>query len=119
MFCNILQQGNIQELLVKEGLARCVNWSMGNVTEGADKLRAGEKAAKEKHLRIWKDYSPPANTGAEIKDKSYSAKVCFAVLRTQFQYITSVVHTVVIFALHCYASHICLKDHIFIFDFRL
>jgi len=68
-------QGNIQELLVKEGLARCVNWSMGNVTEGADKLRLGEKAAKEKKLRIWKDYSPAANTGAEIKDKSYSAKV--------------------------------------------
>lgn len=68
-------QGNIQELLVKEGYARCVNWSMGNVTEGADRLRAGEKAAKEKRLRIWKDYSPAANTGAEIKDKTYSAKV--------------------------------------------
>ena len=63
-------------MLVKEGLARCVNWSMGNVTEGADKLRAAEKAAKEKKVKIWKDYSPAANSAAEIKDKSYTGKVC-------------------------------------------
>jgi len=28
------------------------------VTGGAEKLRAAEKAAKEKKSRIWKDYKP-------------------------------------------------------------
>lgn len=30
------------------------------VTGGAEKLRAAEKAAKEKKLRLWKDYVPSA-----------------------------------------------------------
>ena len=30
------------------------------VTGGSEKLRAAEKAAKEKKQRIWKDYTPSA-----------------------------------------------------------
>ena len=37
------QNGNITELLLKEGFARCVDWSMAVYTQGADKLRAAEK----------------------------------------------------------------------------
>jgi staphylococcal nuclease domain-containing protein 1 len=66
--------GNIAELLLREGFARCVDWSMGVVSQGAEKLRAAEKIGKEKRLRIWKDYSP-SGPSVDIKDKSYSAKV--------------------------------------------
>ena len=37
------QAGNIAELLVKEGFARCVDWSMAFVTRGKERLRAAEK----------------------------------------------------------------------------
>jgi len=43
-----------------EGFARCVDWSLATVTGGAEKLRAAERAAKEKKLRIWKNYTPSA-----------------------------------------------------------
>ncbi|XP_005100071.2 staphylococcal nuclease domain-containing protein 1 [Aplysia californica] len=66
--------GNITEFLLKEGFARCVDWSMGVVTQGTDKLRAAEKLAKEKRLRIWKDYKP-SESSVNIKDKSFSGKV--------------------------------------------
>ncbi|XP_041351228.1 staphylococcal nuclease domain-containing protein 1-like [Gigantopelta aegis] len=66
--------GNIGELLLKEGFARCVDWSMGVVSQGPEKLRAAEKMAKEKKLRIWKDYKPSAST-IDHKDKNYSGKV--------------------------------------------
>ena len=39
----VMQNGNITELLLKEGFARCVDWSMGVVTQGAEKYRAAEK----------------------------------------------------------------------------
>ena len=66
--------GNIAELLINEGFARCVDWSMGVVSQGTDKLRGGEKAAKEKKLRIWKDYTP-STLNLDIKDKTYTGKV--------------------------------------------
>lgn len=65
--------GNITEFLLKEGFARCVDWSMGVVSQGADKLRAAQKVAREKKLRIWKDYKPTEST--VIKDKTFSGKV--------------------------------------------
>ncbi|CAG7833367.1 unnamed protein product [Allacma fusca] len=69
--------GNIAELLLKEGFAKCIDWSMGFVTGGAEKLRAAEKLAKEKKLRIWKDYQ--ANTGGAAllkgKEKEFVATV--------------------------------------------
>lgn len=66
--------GNIAEHLLREGFARCVDWSIGFVSTGIDKLRAAEKVAKDKRLRIWKDYSP---TGPRIgsHDKEFTGKV--------------------------------------------
>ncbi|WAR09132.1 SND1-like protein [Mya arenaria] len=67
--------GNIAELLLKEGFARCVDWSMGVVTQGIENLRAAEKTAKESKKRIWKDYSPSSGPTIDIKDKSFQGKV--------------------------------------------
>lgn len=53
-----LQKGNIAEALLREGFARCVDWSIATVTGGPEKLRAAEKVAKEKQLRLWQDYKP-------------------------------------------------------------
>ncbi|XP_063164900.1 staphylococcal nuclease domain-containing protein 1 [Candoia aspera] len=66
--------GNITELLLKEGFARCVDWSMAVYTRGAEKLRAAERYAKEHKLRIWRDYvAPTANL--DQKEKQFLAKV--------------------------------------------
>ncbi|KAM8980340.1 staphylococcal nuclease domain-containing protein 1 [Sarcophilus harrisii] len=66
--------GNITELLLKEGFARCVDWSIAVYTRGAEKLRAAERFAKERKLRIWRDYvAPTANL--DQKDKQFVAKV--------------------------------------------
>jgi endonuclease YncB( thermonuclease family) len=59
----ILQRGNIAEALLKEGFARCVDWSMVLMKTGADKLRLAEKLAKEARIRIWKDYQA---TGPQV-----------------------------------------------------
>lgn len=68
--------GNIAELLLREGFARCVDWSMGVVSQGAENLRAAEKSAKDRKVRIWKDYSPTQSGPAvEIKDKAFQGKV--------------------------------------------
>jgi staphylococcal nuclease domain-containing protein 1 len=37
------QAGNISELLLREGFARCVDWSMAVLSNGHEKLRAAEK----------------------------------------------------------------------------
>ncbi|KAJ8373795.1 hypothetical protein SKAU_G00043750 [Synaphobranchus kaupii] len=66
--------GNITELLLKEGFARCVDWSMAVYTQGADKLRSAERSAKERKVRMWKDYvAPTANL--DLKDRQFVAKV--------------------------------------------
>ncbi|KAL2102158.1 hypothetical protein ACEWY4_001326 [Coilia grayii] len=66
--------GNITELLLKEGFARCVDWSMAVYTQGAEKLRAAERSAKDRKVRIWKDYvAPTANL--DQKDRQFVAKV--------------------------------------------
>lgn len=66
--------GNITELLLKEGFARCVDWSMAVYTQGSEKLRAAERFAKERKTRIWRDYvAPTANL--DQKDKLFVAKV--------------------------------------------
>ncbi|XP_060100516.1 staphylococcal nuclease domain-containing protein 1-like [Heteronotia binoei] len=71
--------GNITELLLKEGFARCVDWSIAVYTRGAEKLRAAERYAKERKLRIWRDYMAPT-ANLDQKDKQFVAKVG-AVLR--------------------------------------
>ncbi|XP_046434309.1 staphylococcal nuclease domain-containing protein 1 [Neodiprion fabricii] len=67
-------KGNIAEALLREGFARCVDWSMAFMKSGADKLYLAEKSAKENRLRIWKDYVP---SGPQIsgKEREYTATV--------------------------------------------
>ncbi|KAJ8031554.1 nuclease domain-containing protein 1 [Holothuria leucospilota] len=65
--------GNIAEFLLSEGLARCVDWSMGVVTTGTERLRAAEKVAKEKKLKLWKEYI--AAPTIDITEKTLSGKV--------------------------------------------
>ncbi|XP_038049256.1 staphylococcal nuclease domain-containing protein 1-like [Patiria miniata] len=67
-------KGNIAEFLLAEGLARCVDWSIATVTHGAENLRAAEKKAKEKQLRIWKDYKSNA-VPINAEEKTYTGKV--------------------------------------------
>eukprot|EP00124_Ichthyophonus_hoferi_P001257 Ihof_evm5s61 gene=Ihof_evmTU5s61 len=64
--------GNISELLLKEGMARVVDWSLTCVTEGKEKYRAMEQLAKAKKLRIFRDYVAPAGFAGE---KEFVAKV--------------------------------------------
>jgi len=66
--------GNIAELLLKEGFARCVDWSMGVLSGDHDKYRQAERSAKERQLRIWKDYVP-STAAIDIKDKEFTGKV--------------------------------------------
>lgn len=67
--------GNIAELLLKGGYAKCVDWSMAVVTTGKEKLRSAERYAKEKKLRLWKDYQPSSVSNVPIKCKAFSGKV--------------------------------------------
>ncbi|CAG0887351.1 unnamed protein product, partial [Darwinula stevensoni] len=66
--------GNIAEALLKEGFARCVDWSMAFVTDKPEPYRNAEKLAKEKKLKIWKNYTPSAPQ-IQAKDKQFSGKV--------------------------------------------
>ena len=56
---------------MRDGFARCVDWSIALVSGGAEKLRAAEKAAKEKKMRIWKDYTPSAVHSVNINKFFY------------------------------------------------
>lgn len=62
--------GNISEFLLREGLARCVDWSMGVVSCGAEKYRNAEKQAKTAKVRMWKNYTPSNNVSSEAKNLS-------------------------------------------------
>ena len=55
--------GNISEELLKVGLARVVDWS-AKFAKDAELLYKAERMAKEKRLRIWKDYSAPQRSAA-------------------------------------------------------
>jgi staphylococcal nuclease domain-containing protein 1 len=48
--------GNIAEFLLANGLAKCVDWSITMTSSGPAPLRNAEKAAKEKKLRLWRDF---------------------------------------------------------------
>jgi staphylococcal nuclease domain-containing protein 1 len=66
--------GNIAEALLKEGLAKCVDWSISKVTGGPEKYRSAEKVAKEKKSRVWRNYTATASTISE-KDREFTGKV--------------------------------------------
>jgi len=67
-------KGNITEMLLREGMARCVDWSITSYSQGPEKLRAIEKQAKERKVRIWKNW---INTAPVIApgDKDFTGKV--------------------------------------------
>lgn len=53
--------GNIALHLLKEGLAKCADWSITLLQPGwREKYRLTEKHAKDNRLRIWKNYVAPA-----------------------------------------------------------
>merc|ERR1719166_519298 len=66
--------GNIAEALLKEGMAKCVDWSISKVTGGPEKYRAAEKSAKERKVRLWRNYAPATSTISE-KDREFTGKV--------------------------------------------
>lgn len=67
-------QGNIAELLLRQGFAKCVDWSLAVMKSGASSLRAAERAAKDAKLRIWTNYVSNAPVIA-AKDKEFVATV--------------------------------------------
>jgi len=66
--------GNIAEALLKEGFAKCVDWSITKVTSGPEGYRAAEKTAKERKVRLWKNYEAPVSTLSD-KDREFTGKV--------------------------------------------
>ena len=50
-----LPQGNISLFLLKEGLAKCVDWSMKLLPE-TETYRAAVKSAKVAKKRLWKNW---------------------------------------------------------------
>ncbi|KAI8374206.1 uncharacterized protein BYT42DRAFT_575441 [Radiomyces spectabilis] len=63
--------GNIAELLLANGLAKCVDWSITMATDGPLPLRNAEKLAKEKKLRLWRDFVAKEKTN----DSEFDAHV--------------------------------------------
>jgi staphylococcal nuclease domain-containing protein 1 len=63
---------NIAEYLIKEGFAKCLDWSLG-LTKEPKTLRTLEKEAKAKKLRIWKDYKDIVRSAGS--SESFDAKV--------------------------------------------
>ncbi|XP_013147261.1 PREDICTED: staphylococcal nuclease domain-containing protein 1 [Papilio polytes] len=66
--------GNIAEALLKQGFAKCVDWSLAVMKSGAATLRAAEKVAKEAKLRIWTKYISNAPI-ISPKDKEFTGVV--------------------------------------------
>ncbi|XP_060519354.1 staphylococcal nuclease domain-containing protein 1 [Cylas formicarius] len=68
-------KGNIAENLVREGFAKCVDWSLTPLpSDVVKKLRAAERQAKNEQKRLWKGWqsSAPQITG---KEKEFTATV--------------------------------------------
>ena len=81
-------RGNIAEFLLKDGLAKCLDWTMGLVTGGGEKLREAENFAKQRRLRIWyfyvnlyiihflrKNFNAQTTSAPSINKSGFSAKV--------------------------------------------
>ncbi|KAI9251523.1 hypothetical protein BDA99DRAFT_552985 [Phascolomyces articulosus] len=63
--------GNIAELLLANGYAKCVDWSITLVTGGPVSLRNAEKLAKDKKLRVWRDFVAKEKTN----DSEFEAQI--------------------------------------------
>jgi len=64
---------NLAEQLLREGMGKVMSWTLGLTLEPT-KLRAAEIEAKEKRLRIWKDWKEPTG-GASGSGELFDAKV--------------------------------------------
>ncbi|KAG8932888.1 hypothetical protein FRC02_000398 [Tulasnella sp. 418] len=66
--------GNIAEHLVAGGYARVIDWHAGmlSASGGMERLRAAERAAKEKKLNLYASFSTPSNTASGSRAPSGS-----------------------------------------------
>lgn len=67
----MLGQNNLVEALLRQGMARCNDASI-SLTKAPEKLRAAEKEAKSKRLRIWENYVDSRGDGPS---EAYEAKI--------------------------------------------
>lgn len=67
----MLGQNNLAEALLKQGMARCNDASI-SLTKSPEKLRAAEREAKSKRLRIWENY---VDNRGDTPSESYEAKI--------------------------------------------
>lgn len=67
----LLGQNNLAEALLRQGMARCNDASI-TLTKAPEKLRAAEKEAKQKRLRIWENYVDSRGDGPS---EAYEAKI--------------------------------------------
>ena len=51
-----LFQGNISLFLLREGLAKCVDWSMKLLSADPESYRAATRQAKADRKRLWKNF---------------------------------------------------------------
>merc|ERR1739846_48637 len=65
----------IAEALLREGLAKCVEWQLGVVTGGGEKYRKAQEVAKDAKKRIWKNYDGPSGPQLSARDKEFTGKV--------------------------------------------
>ncbi|KAL6757416.1 hypothetical protein V8C86DRAFT_2625605 [Haematococcus lacustris] len=61
-------QDSLAELLVKVGYAKCVEWSLGLMTSGSNRLRDLEKAAKAERRGMWTNWVPPVTNQNKLSD---------------------------------------------------
>eukprot|EP01006_Ploeotia_vitrea_P053318 TRINITY_DN67774_c8_g3_i1.p1 TRINITY_DN67774_c8_g3~~TRINITY_DN67774_c8_g3_i1.p1 ORF type:complete len:1093 (+),score=753.79 TRINITY_DN67774_c8_g3_i1:273-3281(+) len=64
--------GNIAVELVKNGLAKVVDWS-ANIAGNRDELLAAQKAAQDLRLNIWRNWSAKKSDAAESKSNAASS----------------------------------------------
>mmetsp|Transcript_10807 Transcript_10807/g.26760 ORF Transcript_10807/g.26760 Transcript_10807/m.26760 type:complete len:884 (-) Transcript_10807:255-2906(-) len=66
--------GNISAELLKVGLAKVVDWS-AKFSKDPELLYKSERVAKERRLRIWKDYVAPVRSAAAAASSEFPGKI--------------------------------------------
>eukprot|EP00730_Choanoeca_flexa_P019685 TRINITY_DN9622_c0_g1_i1.p2 TRINITY_DN9622_c0_g1~~TRINITY_DN9622_c0_g1_i1.p2 ORF type:complete len:879 (+),score=258.12 TRINITY_DN9622_c0_g1_i1:2861-5497(+) len=69
------QGGNISLHLLKDGFAKIVDWTIGNVTQQRDQYRTNLKQAQTQRLRLWRNWTPPAISAIPASERSFKATV--------------------------------------------
>lgn len=79
--------GNIALFLLREGLARCLEWNLAVVSSeagGAEAYRSAEQKAKQKRLRIWEDYIPPSDESVNASEGVAKAAQKVPSMKTEY-----------------------------------